>query len=197
MNIIDNEQQSFNESEGMYYYNRPINTYVFIFAFSLSMIVVLSSDGKFTWMGFFVSVLWGLLALGGGNLLWAFVGDMLHPYIHRDRGIYLDEEEPVTTDPVSPAPNGSFNRVVNKAISDGKLWARGMSVLEPEEESELRAYFKKRWDDESISLGSMSPSLISKLQERGLADSGELTIRGQRTIPHKSSYERVDGQVTM
>lgn len=196
---MDNDQSSFNESEGMYYYNRPINTYVFIFAFALSMIIVLSSEGELTWMGFLVSILWGLLALGGGNLLWAFVGDMLHPYIHRDRDIYIDREEPAISDPtIQDSTSDELpDQVVDRAISGGRLWARGMSILEPEEESELRAYFKKRWDNDSISLGDMSPSLVSKLQERGLASNGELTTRGQRTIPYKLSYERVDGQATM
>jgi hypothetical protein len=218
MDMISNEQSSSFSDDGgggMYYYNRPINSYLFISAFALSMIVILASDGEFTWMGLGVSILWGLFILGGGNLLWAFVGDMLHPYIHRNR--YLYEEEYVEDEPSQPlqvsqpSRNGEINtpfqnsgdefeRVINKVVNNGALWAKGMTKLDPEEESQLRQYFKQRWTGHGniTTLPSwMMPSLVKKLQERGLASETELTTRGERIIPWGHTYQRVDGEPIM
>ena len=198
----------------MYYYNRPINAYVFIFVFALSMIIVLADEGKFTFMGVAISVLWGLVALGGGNLLWAFIGDIMQPYIHRNRDIYENDtrlpvsvpeqfrDNPPTEVTTTPFQNSGdeFERVVNKVINDGKIWARGMTPLENEEELQLRSYFKRRWtehEDDITIPNNLKPSLVTKLQERGLVNDRELTTRGQRAIPWGRTYERVDGSPTV
>lgn len=185
----------------MYYYNRPIGTYTFIAVFALSMIVTLSSDGEFTLMGFAISIFWGMVAYGGGNILWALVGDVIAPYIENNRDITEDgkdsiaqrlklpqQESSTTIMPDTPlqTPGNNLERQINKVINDGKLWAKGMTILTSEEEEQLRLYFKRRWESpiDDVELPSfLINSLRDKLQERGLASSGELTERGKRTIP--------------
>lgn len=179
--------------DDMYYYNRPIGWYIFAGTFALAMIVNLASEGKFTWMGLAFSILWGIVIFAFGNILWALIGDIVTPYIHRDRLVYSDEayEEEVTPVlPVStPLQNSGegFERALNKVVSDHKLWAgRGMSALTEEEENELRQYIKERWFsplDEMNLPDYLSLSLRKKMIERRLVAGNSLTPYGEKTIP--------------
>ena len=67
----------------MYYYNRPIGVYVFIAVFSLTLIVKIEHTGGFTWIDLGLAILYGAMIWGLGNLLWAGVGDIISPYIHK------------------------------------------------------------------------------------------------------------------
>ena len=83
----------------------------------------------------------------------------------------------------SPAPSSP----VDTRIKDGKLWARGMSTLSPDEEAELRQYFASRWDGADPFIPSyISASLLEKLVTRGIAEGNNLTTYGQTVIPNLS-----------
>jgi hypothetical protein len=116
----------------------------------------------------------------------------IHPWWRESlMGRYLYEEEYVEDEPSQPlqvsqpSRNGEistpfqnsgdeFERVINKVVNNGALWAKGMTKLDPEEESQLRQYFKQ-----------------------GLASETELTTRGERIIPWGHTYQRVDGEPIM
>ena len=128
--------------------------------------------------------------------MWALIGDIVTPYIHRDRLIYTDDIDDQSILPVShslpvdtPLQNSSegFERALNKVVSDHKLWAgRGMSALTKEEESELRQYIKERWFspvDEMNLPDYLSLSLREKMRERRLVVGNSLTPYGEKTIP--------------
>lgn len=174
--------------QGMYYYTRPIGLYIFSGVCSLSLIIQVGTIGKITGISTIVAILWGVLAWGFGNLLWAAVGDIITPYIHRDLYIKEEEGEVTVRETKLSVSHKEFNHHINKVINDHKLWARGMVELAEEEESELSEYLKHRWfmiiGDTRIP-SYLSDSLLIKMHERGLIDGDSLTTYGETIIPNK------------
>lgn len=192
---MDNNYEA--QDTGMYYYTRPIGVYTFTGVFALSLIVQAATEGAITWSSFLVAILWGIMAWGFGNLAWAAVGDIITPYIHRDRYDQVNVSQQVELDlsalPIVDTPlqnpEHEFDRHVNRVINDHKLWARGMVILTGEEEDQLRKYIYQRWFSNVNSLfvpSYISDSLKSKMIERGLVSDDSLTTYGETIIPCKT-----------
>ena len=170
----------------IYYYSRPIGLYIFSAVSTLTLIIKIENSGKVASMDIFLAVLYGGMMWGLGNLLWASVGDLLTPYIYKGRE---DAKTAVTLDRNSNqfiTQDSEFIRHISKYISDGKLWARGMSILTQQEESELRRYFKERWDRESFDVAIpvyISATLIEIMKKHHLSDGVSLTGYGETVIP--------------
>ena len=181
----------------------------------MSMIITLGAEGEFSWMGFAFSVLWGIVFTTFGNILWALIGDIIAPYIHRDRMLYEDEDDDLvsgaTIDPLQlPAPRvpprsgatidtplqssgDQFERHSNRIINDHKLWAKGMVALTVGEEAELRQYIKERWYspvDEIELPDYISHALRIKMRERSVVTGNSLTPYGENKFPCKDNLTR-------
>ena len=178
------------DDTGMYYYTRPIGVYAFAGVFALALIV----QATITWTAFVIAILWGIMAWGFGNLLWAAIGDIVTPYIHKDQYEQVDiEEYPESPQiPSTPLqnPEHEFDRHINRVISDHKLWARGMVVLTGDEEDQLHKYIRERWfsiiTDTEIP-EYISNTLVVKMEERNLISNRNLTTYGEAVIPCKTA----------
>ena len=175
------------ESSGMYYYTRPIGVYVFAGVSALSLIIQIASDGGITGMSVFIAILWGVLAWGSGNLLWAVIGDIITPYIYGrehtsvavNTGTRIDISQEVISE-------GKFNYHSNKVIKDHKLWAKGMVALDEGEEVELSQYIRERWFSpvDDIELPDyISLSLREKMRDRQLVTGNSITPYGEKVFP--------------
>ena len=170
----------------IYYYSRPVGLYIFSAVSTLTLIIKIENSGKVIPLDIFLAILYGGMMWGLGNLLWASIGDLLTPYIYKGRE---NRETAVTLDGNDSqfiTQDSEFIRHISKYISNGKLWARGMSILTQQEESELRRYFEDRWNRESLSTAIpsyVSESLIGIMKKHHLSDGILLTGYGETVIP--------------
>lgn len=180
----------------MYHYNRPIGIYTFISVFALTLIVKIESTGGFTWMDLGLATLYGAMIWGLGNLLWADIGDIVSPYLHKTEthivqsvsanidGITEGVQEFINRNEFQ-VPGDKFTRNLNKRINGNKLWARGMSNLTKTEEAQLRRYFTQRWDaqvNDPVIPSYIEESLMEILVARGITDGVSLTEYGDKVI---------------
>lgn len=185
----------------MYEQSNSMGTYLFVGVTASAMLIQITNNGEINVMTVVVAILWGLVALGFGKILWEFLGDMVMPYLHREEPeseVVRQVRPPVAiADPPTviatpfQVPSGEFERTLNKHVNDNKLWAKGMTSLTAIEEEQLRAFYKKRWeakeDDPSIP-HEVGDLLLGKLRERGIADDKNLTEYGKRIIPWGDMY---------
>lgn len=184
----------------MYYYNRPIGIYIFISIFALTLIVKIENTGGFTWMDFGLAILYGAMIWGLGNLLWAGVGDIISPYLHRAE-TFIEYEVASGLDNLTgdiqalndrnefQVAKDEFTRNLDKRINNHKLWAKGMSILTEKEESQLRRYFSQRWDAKVNNLvvpSYIEESLMNVLVTRGIVTGIGLTEYGETIIPNRN-----------
>ncbi len=175
------------DTEGAYYYTRPIGVYTLAGVSSLSLIIQVGASGSITWMMVLIAFLWGMFAWGAGNVLWAIIGDIITPYIYSresttvavNTGTKLDITQAMISE-------GKFNHHSSKVINDHKLWAGGMVVLTEVEEEKLCRYIRERWfssiDDIKLPL-YFGISIKDKMRERGLIIEQSLTPYGETIFP--------------